>query len=223
MSEADHTPPSNLLALTAQIVSAHVAHNSVEADALPDLILKVRDALDHVGRPQASEPAVQRQQPAVPIKRSVQPDYLVCLEDGAKVTMLKRYLLRRFKLEPDQYRAKWGLPADYPMVAPNYAARRSTLAKELGLGRKRATAEVATESNDAVGAVDEPVFASDVADEAKAGRHTAESVFANFGSGEQPDVDQDEAAPAAAPRKGRRKPFAEQSVRSGRGRRTPAG
>ena len=226
MSETDHATSPNLLALTAQIVSAHVRSNAVPAEALPDLILKVREALAQAGTPQAPEPAVQQQQPAVPIKRSVQPDYLVCLEDGAKVTMLKRYLRRRFELEPDEYRAKWGLPADYPMVAPNYAARRSTLAKELGLGRKRAPAK-AVEADEAEEIMAEPVFASDVADEAKAGRHTATSVFANFGAGEQPDVDRDDAAddatPTPAPRKRGRKPFAEQSMRSGRSRRAPTG
>lgn len=133
MSENESAQP--LLSLTAQIVSAHVANNSVQADNLSALIQQVYQALASAG----AEPSVvpDRPQPAVPIKRSVQPDYIVCLEDGAKLKMLKRYLQTRYQMTPDQYRERWGLSADYPMVAPNYAERRSTLAKSIGLGRKR--------------------------------------------------------------------------------------
>ena len=216
MVEIAHPASADLLALTAQIVSAHVASNTVPADALPDLITRVHGALAGAGQEPVVESAPPQQQPAVPVKRSIQPDYLICLEDGAKVTMLKRYLRRRFGLEPDEYRAKWGLSADYPMVAPNYAARRSTLAKELGLGRKRQSPADAADQP----VPDEPMFPADMQDAQQ--RHTAETVFANFGKGEAvPDADADE-APVAAPRKRGRKPFAQQSVRATRGRRTPA-
>ena len=208
---------ADLLALTAQIVSAHVASNTVPADALPDLITRVHTALAGAGREPAPEPALPQQQPAVPVKRSIQPDYLVCLEDGAKVTMLKRYLRRRFGLEPDEYRAKWGLAPDYPMVAPNYAARRSTLAKELGLGRKRQPAAAGADSPPTP---EEPMYPADMQDAQP--RHTAESVFANFVKGEsdpEPETAPEETPP---PRKRGRKPFALQSVRTTRARRTPA-
>jgi predicted transcriptional regulator len=123
-----------LLRLSAQIVSAHVTKNAVSPDALPALIRSVYEALAAVDQPAASAPELPH--PAVPIKRSVFPDYIVCLEDGAKMKMLKRYLKVRFNLTPEQYRERWGLPRDYPMVAPNYAERRSSLAKQFGLGRK---------------------------------------------------------------------------------------
>ena len=135
---SDIAPPyaHELLRLSAQIVSAHVAKNTVSSEALPGLIRSVHAALAGVEQPGApSEP--ERPQPAVPIKRSVFPDYIVCLEDGAKMKMLKRYLKVRFDLTPEAYRERWGLPRDYPMVAPSYAERRSTLAKSIGLGRKR--------------------------------------------------------------------------------------
>ena len=125
--------PTSLLNLTAQIVSAHVAGNTVATEALPGLIQSVHNALTSAGK----EPVqAERPQPAVPIKKSITHDYLVCLEDGAKMKMLKRYLAKRFNLTPAQYRERWGLGSDYPMVAPGYAERRSELAKEIGLGRK---------------------------------------------------------------------------------------
>jgi predicted transcriptional regulator len=122
-----------VLALAAQIVAAHVSNNTVAPDALPALIRQVHQALASAGRV-APEP--EKPQPAVPIKKSVFPDYIVCLEDGKKLKMLKRHLQSAYNLTPDEYRARWGLPSDYPMVAPNYAERRSTLAREIGLGRK---------------------------------------------------------------------------------------
>ncbi len=134
MSDTVQLPVSDLLRLSAQIVSAHVVKNAVAPEALPALIRGVYAALASVEQPVVSEP--EPLQPAVPIKRSVFPDYIVCLEDGAKMKMLKRYLKVRFNLTPEQYRERWGLPRDYPMVAPNYAERRSALAKEFGLGRK---------------------------------------------------------------------------------------
>jgi len=117
--------------LTTQIVSAHVSHNDVDAADLPDLILRVHGAL--TGTDNAADAA---RKPAVPIKRSIQPDYIVCLEDGRKLKMLKRHLRTAYNMSPEDYRRRWGLPADYPMVAPTYAMRRSKLAKQIGLGRR---------------------------------------------------------------------------------------
>jgi predicted transcriptional regulator len=134
MSDIAQSSVADLLRLSAQIVSAHVVKNAVSPDALPGLIRDVYAALASVEQPAAIP--MEAPQPAVPIKRSVFPDYIVCLEDGAKMKMLKRYLKVRFNMTPEQYRERWNLPRDYPMVAPNYAERRSTLAKEFGLGRK---------------------------------------------------------------------------------------
>ncbi|CAH2601141.1 MucR family transcriptional regulator [Rhodovastum atsumiense] len=127
-----------VLTLTAQIVSAHVSHNTVASDALPALIQSVYNTLTKAGT-QAPEP--EKLQPAVPVKRSVFPDYIVCLEDGKKQKMLKRHLQTAHGMTPEQYREKWNLPHDYPMVAPNYAEKRSSLAKAIGLGRKPTQAE----------------------------------------------------------------------------------
>jgi predicted transcriptional regulator len=129
------TPTGDLLDLTAQIVSAHVSNNSVPPDSLPALIHSVFNTLAGVGVA-VETPAAERPQPAVPIKKSVFPDYIVCLEDGKKLKMLKRHLATTYNMTPAEYRARWGLPHDYPMVSPNYAETRSRLAKELGLGRK---------------------------------------------------------------------------------------
>ena len=126
-----------VLNLTAQIVSAHIGHNQVTADELPTLIRSVYNTLTRAGTP-AAEP--EKLQPAVPVKKSVFADHIVCLEDGKKLKMLKRHLQTAYGLTPEQYREKWGLPRDYPMVAPNYAERRSELAKQIGLGRKPAEA-----------------------------------------------------------------------------------
>ena len=144
---SDDAPSTNsplLLTLTARIVSAHVGGNAVSAEALPALIQSVYSTLAGTGTEAA--PA-ERQEPAVPVKRSIHQDYLVCLEDGAKMKMLKRYIAKRYNLTPAQYRAKWGLAADYPMVAPGYAERRSTLAKEIGLGRKKGGAPTEEEAS----------------------------------------------------------------------------
>ena len=130
---------ADVLGLTAKIVSAHLSKNHVGVDALPALIQAVHQSLTSAG--QAVEAPPTPQAPAVPWKQSVFPDYIICLEDGTKLKMMKRYLRIRHGLTPDAYRAKWGLPSDYPMVAPNYAARRSMLALEHGLGRKAAVAE----------------------------------------------------------------------------------
>lgn len=133
---SSETPSSDLLSLASQIVSAHVARNPVATEELPALIREVYRALVEVssGTVPAAEP--ERPQPAVPIKRSITPDYLICLEDGKKLKMLKRHLKTAYDLTPDQYRERWGLPPDYPMVAPNYARQRSELAREIGLGSR---------------------------------------------------------------------------------------
>lgn len=125
----------DLLSLTADIVSAHVSNNEVTASELPTLIGSVFNALNATGAPATLE--APKKEPAVSIRASVNPDYIVCLEDGAKMKMLKRYLMTNFQMTPDAYRTKWGLPRDYPMVSPNYAEQRRTLAKQIGLGRKK--------------------------------------------------------------------------------------
>lgn len=124
-----------LLELTAQIVSAHAANNELPSGALPRIIRAVYDTLSNIGATPAT-PA-EKTEPAVPIRKSVFPDYIVCLEDGKHLKMLKRHLSTSFNLTPEQYRRKWGLDASYPMVAPNYAERRSELAKQIGLGTHR--------------------------------------------------------------------------------------
>lgn len=128
---------NELLSLTTEIVAAHVAHNRVTVGELPELIGKVHAALAGLGS--APEPvAPTEQKPAVSVRSSIKADHIVCLEDGKKLTMLKRYLQTNYGMSPQQYRAKWKLPADYPMVAPDYAEKRRTLAKAIGLGRKKA-------------------------------------------------------------------------------------
>lgn len=131
-----NTPENErMLKLTAQIVSAHVSHNSITSDALPALITSIFNTLSSVGQEPAKPKLLN---PAVPIKSSVHADYIVCLEDGKRLKMLKRHLATSYQLTPDEYRQKWGLPSDYPMVAPNYTATRSSLARQIGLGRKPA-------------------------------------------------------------------------------------
>tara|TARA_Y100000588_G_scaffold371085_1_gene442014 strand:+ start:560 stop:982 length:423 start_codon:yes stop_codon:yes gene_type:complete len=132
---AEQPETSELLALTTNIVASHVSNNSVASTELPQLIQQVYAALSIAGSAGAS--AAPRPQPAVAIKRSITPDFIVCLEDGKKLKMLKRHLKTRYNMTPDEYRERWGLGLDYPMVAPNYAAQRSTLAKKIGLGTKR--------------------------------------------------------------------------------------
>jgi predicted transcriptional regulator len=130
-------PNEHVLGLTAQIVSAHVSHNVVTPDTLPALIQSVYRILTKA-KIAAAEP--EKPQPAVPAKRSVFPDYIICLEDERKLKMLKRYLQTAYNMTPAQYRERWGLSSDYPMVEPNYADVRSSLAKKIGLGRKPAEA-----------------------------------------------------------------------------------
>ncbi len=123
-----------LVTLTADIVAAHVSNNSVAISDIPLVIRSVHEAL--AGLSSNAEPKPEPQQPAVSVRASVKPDYIVCLEDGKKLTMMRRYLMTNFGMTPDDYRAKWNLPKDYPMVAPNYSERRRVLAKEIGLGSK---------------------------------------------------------------------------------------
>ncbi len=132
----DVVSDTNILELTARIVSAHVSNNAVAVDSLPALIQDVYNALTSITAEPVQE---EKPQPAVPIKKSVFGDYIVCLEDGKQMKMLKRHLKTAYGMTPDQYRERWGLDANYPMVAPNYAARRSALAKEIGLGTKANT------------------------------------------------------------------------------------
>jgi predicted transcriptional regulator len=127
---------SNYIELTAEIVSAYVSNNPVPAGEMSALISQVHQALTRVGGNQAEAP-LEMLKPAVAVKRSVTPDYIVCLDDGKKFKSLKRHLRTQYNMTPEQYREKWGLPSDYPMVAPNYAAARSQLAKKMGLGQQR--------------------------------------------------------------------------------------
>jgi predicted transcriptional regulator len=124
-----------LLTLTADIVAAHVSNNSVAVNDLPTLIQNVHSALAGISGARSAPEA--KPEPKVPIRSSIKPDYIVCLEDGKKLKMLKRHLMTHYQMTPDQYRQKWGLNADYPMVAPNYAEQRRVLAKSIGLGTKR--------------------------------------------------------------------------------------
>ncbi|OBQ67976.1 MucR family transcriptional regulator [Mesorhizobium erdmanii] len=136
MSELSSNSGTALIELTADIVSAYVSKNAVPVASLPELIQSVNASLSKIGAP--AEPESPALTPAVNPKRSVFPDYIICLEDGKKFKSLKRHLDVHYGLTPDEYRAKWGLKSDYPMVAPNYAAQRSALAKSSGLGRKAA-------------------------------------------------------------------------------------
>lgn len=125
----------DLVSMTVDIVSAYVSHNSVTAPDLPDLIKSTFKALSDLIKTADGQVELELK-PAVSIKRSIQPDYIVCLEDGKKLKMLKRYLRTQYNMTPDDYRRKWSLPADYPMVAPNYSKQRSKFAKNIGLGQK---------------------------------------------------------------------------------------
>ena len=127
---------NNLVELAADVVAAYVSNNAVSMAELPSLIAQVHKALVATATGSVEKP-VEALTPAVSIKKSIHPDYIVCLEDGKKFKSLKRHLRTKYDLSPEDYRAKWGLPADYPMVAPNYAAARSELAKSMGLGQQR--------------------------------------------------------------------------------------
>ena len=134
MDQDNHSNNSEILEISAEIVAAYVSHNVVPASELPSLISEVVGAISATqNQPEAEKEAPK---PAVSIRKSITPDYLICLEDGKKFKSLKRHLRTHYNLSPEEYREKWGLPADYPMVAPSYAAARSELAKKMGLGQK---------------------------------------------------------------------------------------
>ena len=136
MNDTVNKPPrGELVRLTADIVSAYLSRNPLGSNQLQDVITSVYSALTQVDNAPADVSA-QTARPSVPVKKSVMPDYIICLEDGKKLKMLKRHLRTSYNMTPDEYRAKWGLPSDYPMVAPNYAVQRSDFAKKIGLGRK---------------------------------------------------------------------------------------
>lgn len=127
----------DLLSYTTQIVSSYLSTNRVNAEEIPAIISSVFKSLEKIQPESPVSLMDERPQPAVPIKKSVTPEYIICLEDGKKLKMLKRHLKTAYNMTPEQYRERWGLPADYPMVAPDYAERRSKLAKDIGLGRKK--------------------------------------------------------------------------------------
>ena len=131
----EQTSGDSPLRLSADIVAAYLSNNQTPPAAIPELIRSIHRSLSTLGTEEAPSAPAEKKKPAVPIGRSVQPDYIVCLEDGKKLKMLKRYLRARYNLSPDEYRRRWGLPPDYPMVAPAYAQRRSDFAREIGLGR----------------------------------------------------------------------------------------
>jgi len=133
-SEGQTLRSDDILKLATEIVAAYVSNNPIPASEVPAMIKSVHSTLGGLGGVTQNEIQTS-QKPAVPVKRSVNPDYITCLEDGKKLKMLKRYLRSNYNMSPEEYRAKWGLPADYPMVAPNYAAQRSEFAKKIGLGR----------------------------------------------------------------------------------------
>ena len=134
MEDLQFEMKETLITLTSDIVAAHVSNNDVDVNDVPALITNVYGALSGLG--QDEDPVEERPDPAVSIRASVRPDYIVCLEDGKKLKMLKRYLRTNYDMTPEEYRARWDLPSDYPMVAPNYSERRKELAKKIGLGRK---------------------------------------------------------------------------------------
>jgi predicted transcriptional regulator len=201
-----------LLGLTAQIVSAHVQNNTVPAPELPALIQNVYKALSQAGveKAEPEKPAA----PAAP-KKTIFPDYIICLEDGRKLKTLKRHLRSTYDLSPEQYREKWGLPADYPMVAPNYAEHRSALAKRLGLGRKPAEAEAEGEVE--VAEAPEPAprampKATLRDPEPRRAEPTLASVFSKFPAADAEPEEPE--ATEAAPRKKSRTPFSKQLARN---------
>jgi predicted transcriptional regulator len=133
MTENSSADSNEIIAWTADIVASHVQNNSVAISDLPQLIKTVHDSLAGL----TGDSPAEKPLPAVSVRRSVTPDYIVCLEDGRKLKMLKRHLATAYGMTPEDYREKWGLPSDYPMVAPNYAKQRSSLAKKIGLGKRR--------------------------------------------------------------------------------------
>jgi len=133
-TDREELPEDQTLRMAVDIVTAYLSNNPLPAATIPDLIATVHGALANIGRPSDDAPQTNRK-PAVAVRKSVTPDYIVCLEDGKQLKMLKRYLRSNYGMTPAEYRTKWGLPVDYPMVAPNYAKQRSEFAKQIGLGR----------------------------------------------------------------------------------------
>jgi predicted transcriptional regulator len=136
VAEQQHDPAiqaEDVMRMTTDIVASFVSNNMIPAETVPDVIRKVHETVASLSLGADAKPA-EKQKPAVPVNKSITPDYLVCLEDGKKLKMLKRYLRSNYDMSPDDYRRKWGLSADYPMVAPNYSKRRSDFAKKIGLG-----------------------------------------------------------------------------------------
>tara|TARA_R110002110_G_scaffold414147_2_gene643315 strand:- start:37984 stop:38400 length:417 start_codon:yes stop_codon:yes gene_type:complete len=133
-NDPENLSRDELLRMTTQVVSAYVGNNPIQETQISDVIQSVYGSLEGLGSNAAS--VQTKQKPAVPVKRSITPDHIICLEDGKKLKMLKRYLRTAYNLTPEEYRAKWGLAADYPMVAPNYAKQRSAFAKQIGLGKR---------------------------------------------------------------------------------------
>jgi predicted transcriptional regulator len=214
MTQEDH---KTLLGLTVQIVSAHVQKNQVPAQALPALIEQIYAALSSAGTVPAAAP-VEKQQPFVAPKRSVFPDYIICLEDGRKLKTLKRHLRSTFDMTPEQYREKWGLAPDYPMVAPNYAEHRSKLAKALGLGRKPPEAEGEAEGEaeaEIEPAAEIPPPPPEPREPRRRADHTAASVFAKFPKADAASVAEPEPEAEEPAHKvvRRRKPFSSQMAR----------
>jgi predicted transcriptional regulator len=226
MPELDHT--RTILNLTVQIVAAHVRNNQVPIHQLPGLIRQVHEALAHAGAA-APEPAQpEKPAPAVAPRRSVFPDYIVCLEDGRRMKTLKRHLRSTYDMSPEQYREKWDLPTDYPMVAPSYAARRSKLAKQLGLGRRTADADVEdTEKLEPLEQmparpwqiVSAPSPAAPLPAPERRPEPTLDSVFGKFPR-TQAEREENEAPPSVseaespAQRRSARKPFSKQLART---------
>ena len=196
MPDAQH----DLVSLTVDIVSAHVSNNKIAGSEVATLIQTVYDALSTAGAPPA--PQAAKPEPAVSVRASVKPDYIVCLEDGKKLKMLKRYLRTNYNMTPEEYRAKWDLPRDYPMVAPAYAEQRRGLAKEIGLGRKpQAVAAVKTAARTAVKKATKGI--SEGLDAARAHLGTAETK-APAKRGRKPKASPADVAPATgAPAGGR--------------------
>lgn len=126
---------SDMLEMTSRIVSAYVANNKLPSEGLPALVVSVHDTIAQLAGD--NSPVAETPEPAVPVEESIKPEHLICLEDGRKLKMLKRYLRSRYDMTPDEYRERWNLPSDYPMVAPNYAKLRSKHAKKIGLGKKK--------------------------------------------------------------------------------------
>jgi predicted transcriptional regulator len=135
-TESPAADSDELMRSACRIIAAYVGNNPISASEVPEMIKSIYGTLSGLAGGVGGEAPPTNQKPAVPIKKSITPDYIICLEDGKKLKMLKRYLRTRYKMTPDEYRAKWSLPVDYPIVAPNYAARRSEFAKKIGLGRR---------------------------------------------------------------------------------------